>query len=284
MQEALEVIHGATGADGHGVTVALLDTGICPRKDFEGRIRLFRDFVEGHQEPYDDNGHGTHVAGICGGDGALSQGRYRGVAPGCYFVALKILDQWGHGTAESAFAALKWLRCHALLYGIRVVNLSLGTDDPALRYPLLEIVQDLWEMGLVVVAAAGNDGRKGITAPGLCRRILTVGAMEDRVLFPFRENGLLYYKPDLFAPGENIISCKASQFVFDEKRLRQEREVGEYYVKMSGTSMATPMVSGACAQILGQEPYLTADEVKERLVQFASPRRLLNVQAALNGK
>lgn len=279
MKEAILSIHGQVSQTGEGVGVALLDTGICPMADFlqpKNRIFAFRDFVNGHDAPYDDNGHGTHVAGIVGGNGI-----YRGVAPGCRLICLKILDECGHGTAESIFLALKWVKQHALTYGIRVVNLSVGTNDPSLRYPLIQLVEELWEMGLLVVAAAGNDGAQGITAPGVCRKILTVGCAEERMVFPFREDGQLYYKPDLFAPGENIISCKADSFSFAGKRRKKERVVGEHYVKMSGTSMATPMVSGACALLLEKNPYLTADEVKERLVKSAVQRRMLNIAAAL---
>ena len=280
MKEAILSIHGKVSQTGRDIGVALLDTGICPMADFvqpQNRIFVFQDFVNGKQTPYDDNGHGTHVAGIVGGNG-----EYRGVAPGCRLICLKILDECGHGTAESISLALQWVKRQALTYGIRVVNLSVGTNDPSLRYPLMQLVEDLWDMGVVVVAAAGNDGTQGITAPGLCRKIVTVGCAEERMVFPFRENGQLYYKPDLFAPGENIVSCKADSFSFTGKRRKRERVVGDHYVKMSGTSMATPMVSGACALLLEKDPYLSPDEVKERLVKSALERRLLDIQGALS--
>ena len=112
---------------GRGVGVAVLDTGICPHPDFGTRICAFADFLSYKKQPYDDNGHGTHVCGILGGDGTLSGGRFQGVAPGCSIIALKVLDRFGNGNREDVLRAFRWLLENRDVYGIRVVNISVGT-------------------------------------------------------------------------------------------------------------------------------------------------------------
>lgn len=94
---------------GKGITAAVLDTGIFPHMDFDGRIVAFRDLVYGRETPYDDNGHGTHVCGILGGSGRASGGKYQGAAPGCRFVVVKILDRRGNGRKQDILAAIDWV-------------------------------------------------------------------------------------------------------------------------------------------------------------------------------
>lgn len=94
---------------GKGIGVCVMDTGLFPHIDFAGRIWVFRDFVRGQKQPYDDNSHGTHVCGIIGGDGTASMGRIRGIAPGCGFIALKVLDGLGNGRKEDVLQAIEWI-------------------------------------------------------------------------------------------------------------------------------------------------------------------------------
>lgn len=146
---------------GKGIGVAILDTGIYPHMDFGNRIRAFYDFLSYKPLPYDDNGHGTHVAGILAGDGRASMGKYRGAAPGCGIVALKVLDRMGNGSREDVMRAFRFIREYRQELRIRVVNISVGTtlrsgrDNDA----LMESVETLWDEGLVIVAAAGNQDR-----------------------------------------------------------------------------------------------------------------------------
>ena len=112
---------------GKGVGVALLDTGIYPHIDFKNRIWAFADFVSYKCRPYDDNGHGTHVAGILAGDGTASMGRYKGVAPGCGITSLKVLDGNGNGSRENVLQAFQWILENRNRYRIRIVNISVGT-------------------------------------------------------------------------------------------------------------------------------------------------------------
>ncbi len=269
---------------GLGTCIAILDTGICPTADFvfpKNRLACFMDFVNGKTEPYDDNGHGTHVAGIACGNGYLSGKRYMGVAPESSIVALKILDQYGHGTARSALNALEWLLANRQKYGIRIVNMSIGTNDPSISSSLIKATNTLWNSGMIVVAASGNDESSGITAPGTSQNIITVGNFGEKVLYKIQNGNRFYYKPDIFAPGENIVSCKAETFSFESKKRSNIDVVDINYVKMSGTSMATPMVSGAAALILQHSPKLSPNQVKHLICSAASnsePMGLLNIE------
>ena len=149
------------GLTGKGIGVAVLDTGIYPHRDFDNRITVFRDVVKKRSFPYDDNGHGTHIAGIIGGNGASSDKRYQGVAPRCNLICLKVLDHKGNGSAADVLAGLKWVERHKEKYGIRIINISVGSfakkgmsEDSA----LVRGVDAAWDAGFVVVVAAGNNG------------------------------------------------------------------------------------------------------------------------------
>ena len=241
---------------GKGVGVAVLDTGIFPHMDFRNRIRAFADFVAYKSMPYDDNGHGTHVAGILAGDGTASMGKYKGVAPGCGLMALKVLDRFGNGSREQVLRAFRWILDHREQYRIRIVNISVGTTCRSVsdQDVLIQGVEKLWDEGLVVVAAAGNQGPKpgSVTAPGSSRKVITVGS-SDMLTGRAAVSGCgptaeCVCKPDLVAPGNHIVSCAPGT-------------ANTYGVK-SGTSMSTPLVSGAIALMLEKDPLLTNVEIK----------------------
>lgn len=246
---------------GRGIVAAVLDTGIYPHIDFDRRILGFYDFIAHQKNPYDDNGHGTHVAGILAGSGKASGGKYRGMAPDCGIVSLKVLDRQGNGNKETVLRAFRWITENYRRYGIRIVNISVGTtcrntDNQQL---LVKGVETLWDLGLIVVAAAGNDGPRygSVTAPGSSRKIITVGSsdmMEGRIGISGRgPTAECIYKPDLVTEGRRIVSCSASG-----TRL---------YEAKSGTSMSTPAVSGAIACFLEKKPDCTNVEVKQALAR-----------------
>lgn len=265
------------GLTGKGVGVAVLDTGIFLHRDFEDRVISFTDMVKRRREPYDDNGHGTHIAGIIGGAGIESGGRYHGVAPGCSLICLKVLDQKGNGYASDVLGGLKWIRDHREELGIRVVNISVGSFSRrgmSENSALVKGVDAAWDAGLVVVVAAGNNGpgQRTITTPGISRKVITVGCSDDYKEVDVAGNRMIDYsgrgptdacilKPDIVAPGSNIISCA-------------NRKGG--YARKSGTSMSTPLVSGAIALLLERYPDMTNRDVKlrlrERAVDLGLPR------------
>ncbi len=274
MNHAREEIHcdrpAARALTGQGVGVAVLDTGIYPHEDFKDRIIAFHDVVNRRPAAYDDNGHGTHIAAIIGGDGFSSQGMYRGVAPGCNIIAVKVLDHRGNGFASDVLAGLRWIRENRERYGIRIVNISVGSlsrRNMTENSVLVRGVNGAWDDGLVVVVAAGNHGpgRMTITTPGISRKVITVGCSDDYKEVDVMGNRMVDYsgrgptmacicKPDIVAPGSGIVSCS--------------NEPGKYFSK-SGTSMSTPLVSGAIALLLERYPSMTNRDVKLRLRERA---------------
>lgn len=295
MNRAKQVIHWGIeanqGLTGNGVGVAVLDTGIYPHIDFGQRIAAFYDVIRKRREPYDDNGHGTHISAIIGGSGEASDGRYCGVAPGCHIISVKVLDSKGGGYASDVLMGLRWIREHKERLGIRVVNISVGSysrRNMSENSALVRGVDAAWDDGLVVVVAAGNNGpgRMTVTTPGISRKVITVGCSDDdkevnvmgtkMVDYSGRgPTGACVCKPEILAPGASIISCC--------------NELCRYSVK-SGTSMSTPIVAGAIALLLEKYPTMSNRDVKlrlrERAVDLGLPRNrqgwgLLDVERLL---
>jgi len=272
---------------GRGIGVAIIDTGITLHKDFvegESRVVAFEDFINHELEPYDDNGHGTHVAGIIGGNGYSSKGKYIGVAPACNFIGVKVLDYRGDGNISDVLAGLQWIIDNRIKYNIRIVNISVGTsakDNLDENSLLVQGVNAVWDSGIVVVVAAGNNGPgpMSISTPGISRKVITVGSSDDNVAVEvfgsrtkdYSGRGPTPYcikKPDIVAPGSNIISCNISRFVARSRNNSAKHNTSDspmMYTIKSGTSMATPVVSGAIALLLSAHPKLSNREVKLRL-------------------
>lgn len=266
------------GLSGKNVTVAVMDTGIVAHPDFDKRLVCFKDFCNGKSEAYDDNGHGTHVAGIIAGNGKMSEDqrrirRYSGIAPRADIIMLKVLDEKGNGNTGKVLEAVDWVRKEKNRYHIRLLNISVGmlpNAGKAEQRELLEAVDRLWDEGVMVVAAAGNNGPKenSVTIPGISRKILTVGSCDDENYEGANRNLPVGYsgkgpteccivKPEILAPGTNIKSCS--------------RDGMGYQVK-SGTSMAAPVVTGALALAFERFPNFLPGEMKLRLYERAYPR------------
>ena len=254
---------------GDPVTVAVLDTGIYPHPDLAGRIVAFQDYVNYNHRIYDDSGHGTHVAGCIGGSGYMSNGKYRGIAPRCLFCVVKILDRNGDGSIECMYKGLLWVLQNRLRHHIRVLNISIGIGESGEEKNLTELIgllEAIWDAGIIVVCAAGNGGpENGTISPfGNSRKVITVGCHEGGYFGKRKdicENysgrgdlSLLWRKPDIVAPGTDIRSCNSR---------------ANNYVVKSGTSMATPIVSGAAALLLEKYPYLNNEQVKRKIVYSA---------------
>ena len=219
----------------------------------------------------------THVTGIACGNGTLSHGIYCGIAPKVNIVSIKILDGAGQGNSQQAVRALRWIMDNFRKYNIRVVNLSIGTNDRKVNLPLKEAVERLWQMGIIVVAAAGNpDGQQGHRPPpAVSSGVISVGAWEDRKYFQSpsfsrftREEPLL---PDLWAPGDDIISVLSPDYDFSLPGRSRQNLVNRHYIRMSGASMATPLVSGAAALLLEKNPRSSPPEIKKQLLQLTQP-------------
>lgn len=256
------------------VAVAVLDTGIYPHVDFDNRIIAFADMVGKGRLPYDDNSHGTHVAGIIGGSGRASAGRFKGMAPDCNIVAVKVLDKFGNGKVGNVLRGIEWVIKNAWKYNIRVLNLSFGATDTngTSEKLLIAAVEQAWDRHIVVVTAAGNEGPDigSVTVPGISKKVITVGSVDDdeytdssgRVHYNYSGRGPTrdcIVKPEILTVGSNIVSCSNSKTGYTAK---------------SGTSMSAPIVAGAITRLLQKYPHFTPRDVKMRLLETAVPLNL----------
>lgn len=294
-----------SGYNGAGIGIAVIDSGINDNHpdlwdstESHSRVVYHQDFTgtaatNASGANYDLYGHGTHVAGIIAGNGYLSSGNYIGVAPAATLIDLRVLDLNGVGTDSAVIAGIQQAIALKNKYNIQVINLSLGRGI-AVSYTqdaLCQAVESAWKAGIVVVVAAGNygrlsvDGSNGygtITAPGNDPFVLTVGATNStgstsqsaEVMTSYTSKGPTTYdhvlKPDIMAPGNNIVSLSAAGATLEADypfELVNGNDGQPDYFTLSGTSMATPVVSGAVALLLQQNSNLTPDQVKARLMR-----------------
>jgi len=298
--------------DGTGVGIAVLDSGVyVNHKSFEAlgaaRVVVNKDFT-GERRTDDAFGHGSHVAAIAAGNGNISNGAYKGIAPNASLLNLRVLNSQGEGTTSGLLAAMDWLISNRVIYNVRVVNLSLGAAaiDSYLNDPICKAARKLVNAGVVVVAAAGNNGRNEnnqkvygqIHSPGIEPSVITIGASntfntdsryDDGVTTyssrgPTRgswsdTSGLKHYdnlvKPDLVAPGNKIVSAEAPGNLLVTQHPELDMNVStdptRNMMQLSGTSMATPVVSGAVALMLQANPKLSPGLIKSILMYTAQP-------------
>jgi serine protease AprX len=295
-------VHDRLGLDGTGIGVAIIDSGVTGFHDDlpPGRVVKFADFVNFQPEPYDDYGHGTHVAGIIAGSGYDSGGRRQGIAPGASLIVEKVLDATGEGFISNVIAAIDYAVANKDTFHIRVINLSVaaGVYESFNTDPLALAARRAVEAGIVVVSAAGNLGRNakgwvqygGIGAPGNAPWVIAVGASshmgtvdrrDDTVAaFSSRGPGAIDFaaKPDLVAPGVGIESlADAGSTLFATKPTARlwgtVATATEPYLSLTGTSMASPVVSGTIALMLQANPTLTPNLVKAILQYTAESKR-----------
>jgi serine protease AprX len=336
------------GYKGSNIGVAVIDSGITPVPDLAlnpglpslssvtnllasltevapgatGRIVYSQNFVANEKDALDHYGHGTHVAGLIAGNGAQSAGSgyfrtFTGSAPNASLINLRVLDENGAGSDSAVIAAIEQAIALKGKYNIRVINLSLGRpvyESYALD-PLCQAVERAWKAGIVVVVAAGNDGRNlnlnsegygTIDAPGNDPYALTVGAMntmetasiQDDVIASYSSKGPSFIdhvvKPDVVAPGNLVTSLQYSQdslavnnpsfYTWYSFYRRNGAEApSPSYFPLSGTSMATGVTSGAVADLLQAAPQLTPDQVKA-LVMVNADRKYFPVSSSVTAE
>ena len=318
-----------SGYSGSNIGIAVLDTGVSKHGDLGDNILQY-SFLDGaypepevangeilvfNDSPRDDKfGHGTHVAGVLSGSGTDSENEFKGSATGARVLALQVLDKDGGGSMSDVMAALDWLLTYGSYFDIRVVNLSLGKgiSESNETDPLVIAVESLWDAGMIVVVAAGNDGFYGsmtVTSPGNSRKVITVGSLTDNgtgadyaddYVSSFSSKGPTVgdyvLKPDLLAPGNRVVAAipnnsKLAIALPGRVKKCKKSGCGDDYLEMSGTSMATPLVSAAVALMLDKDPSLTPATVKARLMRSAmkidadpseAGAGLLDVEAALD--
>lgn len=254
------------GYTGKNIRVVVLDTGVYLHPDLRANVIGFLDFVSMKRACYDDNGHGTHIGGIL-----CANGRMKGMAPQAQLVVLKVLGKDGGGQTECVIRGLKWVLAHHRESGIRILNFSVGFLPGALdeeQRQIMELLEQLWDEGVTVVTAAGNNGPgKGtVTVPGISRKVITVGASDDmrQKQGGYSGNGptgCCIMKPEILAPGTDIVSLDRH---------------GALYCRKSGTSMATPVVCGALALALQKRPSLRPEELKLKLYESVKKEKGLS--------
>src|SRR3989338_627774 len=235
-----------------------------------------KDFVNDDNNPFDDNGHGSHVAGIITGDGVNS--RAKGVAPSAGVIAGKVLDASGSGYFSDVVAAIYWAvdgndgiygnvctnstngtSCYSDDFNADAISLSLGTSPPYTFKGFCDnVLPDLTNAisyarsrNVVVVVAAGNSGSSGVSIPGCISYSVTVGAVNNKdkiASFSGRGNAV-----DIVAPGVSIYSAWLSNS----------------YVTASGTSMSTPMASATVALVKYSHPFYTPSQTENALFKTA---------------
>jgi serine protease AprX len=285
-------IAGVTGKD---IGVAVVDSGITSHQAVKYKIAASVSFVPNDPSVDDAYGHGTHVAGIIAGSASSITGQYTsGIAPGVQLINVRVLGADGTGYTSDVIRGIDWAVDNRKRYNIRVINLSLGhaVTDYAAHDPLCLAVERAVASGIVVVVAAGNDGRAenfarrlgGITSPGNTTGALTVGAITtwgtvnraDDTVADYSSRGPTKYdfnvKPDLAAPGSAIISLEAAGAYLPKKYpvLHRAGYGNNAYMQLSGTSMSAPMISGAVALLLQAAPSLTPAQIKLALQSGAT--------------
>lgn len=263
--------------------IAIFDSGIDASKtaDFGSRVIARANFASAEPNATGDPmGHGTMVAGIAAGNGSV----YPGVARNAPLVDVRVAASNGQAYTSDIIAAVDWVLANKSNYNIRVANFSLvGTSEASFKVdPLDRAVEKLWLNGVVVVAAAGNNGNPAnpvkIGAPANDPFVITVGALDisktltyvDDTRAPWSAYGSTadgFMKPDVAAPGRWIVGPVPNpSTIYDRKT---NRSVAPGYMWMSGTSFSAPMASGAAAQILARNPGFSPDQVKGALMASA---------------
>jgi len=265
------------GYTGKGVGVCVIDSGIPNHEDFGERITGWKDMSsEAKENNHDPFGHGGHIAGIIGGNGAASGGKIMGVAPDCNLIGVRIT------CVSEAIKAIQWAIENREKEGIDILNMSLG--DYAIKSykddPWVQAAEKAIDAGLIVLVAAGNEGpgEKTISTPGISPRVITVGAYDDRNT-PETGDDRIYEnssrgptsmdnisKPDLLGPGVKIYAALSSGSTLD---IASMPHIGDKYIAFSGSSMGVAGLTGVCALLKGADKTLTHDRAKALLMSTA---------------
>jgi serine protease AprX len=267
---------------GEGTTIAVVDSGIVKHQDLGNRLIKSVNFNQAYHDSADRYGHGTFVSSIIAGNG-LQSNKYMGIAPKSKLVNVRVSDDIGSSTESDVVSALQWILNYKSRYNIQVVNLSLNSSVAQSYHtsPLDAAVEILWFNGIVVVVSAGNNGSATFYPPANDPFVITVGATDDKGTLSLDDDVVAAFsafgqtqdgisKPELVAPGKNIVALLPDHSKLTLGKNHPENRVNNQYFRMSGTSMSAPIVSGAVALILQEEPNLTPDQVKYRLMTTAN--------------
>jgi subtilisin family serine protease len=315
--DAARLLDTTTSTSNNGfVNIAVLDSGVDVwHKSFYNAAgsasRVSGNYIftnEAATGRLDDFGHGTHVASAAAGGALVAGGAYKGAASDGQVFNIKVLDSQGRGSVSKLLAAMDWVISNRITYNIRVVNLSLGMPavDSYKNDPVCKAVRRMVDLGIVVVVAAGNDGRDAqgrkvygaIHSPGIEPSAITVGATNtfgtdaraDDAVTTYSSRGPTrgawtdgagqvhhdnLLKPDLVAPGNKGIWAAAADnnilLSHPELNANVSADKTRKMMTMNGTSMAAPLVAGAASLLLRHNPRLTPNLVKAILMYTAQP-------------
>ena len=267
---------------GQGIGIAVIDSGIASHPDLGTRVLVSQNFNVSVTDVDDAYGHGTAVAGIIAGDGTASGGRYVGIAPRANLINLRVNDGTGAAPTSAIMNAVLWAVINKNTYNIRVMNLSMqaSVQESYRTSPIDAAVEYAWLKGIVVVVAAGNSGpNSALYAPANDPYVITVGATDDHgtvstaddTLAGFSSYGVTqdgFTKPDFVAPGRHIITTLAPNSLFALNY--SSFIVGTQYIQLSGTSVATAIVSGVAALYTESNPTVRPGQLKGVLLATAN--------------
>ncbi|WP_370299483.1 S8 family peptidase [Abyssibacter sp.] len=286
----------ASGIDGSGVAIAIIDTGLWPKVSNELAVEHGVDTVGlatgGSDLSFapglvsDQSGHGTHITSVAAGRELSAEGFYEGVAPGADVVVVRAFDDNGYGSYVDVIEGIQWVIDHHAQLNIRVLNLSFSAEPQSYYWddPLNQAVMAAWEAGIVVITSAGNTGPDPMTVgvPGNVPYVVTVGSVDDNYtpddhsddfLSSFSSTGPTYegfVKPEVTAPGGHMLAHMNPNGTIARSYSEYQHESGHYFT-MSGTSQSSAVISGVAALVLQADPTLTPDDVKCRLLSSARP-------------
>ncbi|MGD0373716.1 MAG: S8 family peptidase [Streptosporangiaceae bacterium] len=285
LQETGSTRLASDGDTGQGVTVAVLDTGIDNLPDFSGRLVGGVDLTGGNNPFQDSYGHGTFVAGLIAGNGASSNGQYSGEAPSAKLVSIKVAGADGTTHLGTLISGLQWAVDHQSEYGIKILNISLGfkPSESTVINPLDQAVEAVWNSGIAVVASAGNAGpfNGTILSPGDDPLVITAGALDDMATASITDDEMNdfssvgptspdgWVKPDLVTSGRSVVSLAAPGSTIYNNY--PSALVGSANFVGSGTSFSAAITSGAAALVVADNPGLTPDQIKARLLGNTNP-------------
>jgi serine protease AprX len=287
------------GANGQGIDVAVLDTGVTPVPGLDGKDKLVNgpdlsfDSQNENTRYLDGYGHGTAMASIIAGNDGTSGG-FQGVAPNARIVNVKVGASNGASDVSQIIAGIDWVTQHAHDSGmnIRVLNVSLGTDSTQYYAsdPLATAAENAWKHGIVVVAATGNENTGNAVAdPATDPYVLAVAAADpvgtvntsDDQVPSWSNRGTGVRQPDLVAPGAYVMGLNVPGSTL---ATQNPNAVFGRYLRGSGTSQATAITSGAAADVLSAHPDYTPDQVKAALTRSATRISVNNPNKVGNGE
>jgi serine protease AprX len=305
-------LHADPRHTGKGVTIAMIDSGFYPHADLvqpRNRIRAWvdaggdsisavsfrKDEVPrwpGWDASAPSQWHGLMTSVTAAGNGWLSHGLYRGLAPDANVVLIQARDGKGHITNDSITRALHWVRKHRSDFGIKIVSMSVAGDsvEPLAGNAIDEAIANLVTEGILVIAAAGNDGRRELVPPATAPLALTVGGLDDSNTFDHEARRIWHsnygdasngsFKPELVAPSmwvvapllpgtaiaaeaAELFSRRANGNFHVNEQIEEQKLVTPHYQHVEGTSFAAPVVAGIAACMIEANPNLSALRVRE---------------------